>query len=523
MSVPSVDSMEDGTRRRVRAVASSRTDNSPSQPLTSSNKIRNDTRTRGKLRPSSVSAILLLVTTIAVLCYWMLNAWSRAYLLRCVTLVPVALCSYSSAALARQRKLEYTIPLALVLTVVSAQLPSYLAVGIATASIVAFGLATRPIQVDVGTTSEKVSIDHAGNANAKGVGPITVLLAVAVVIAVLLTENFLIWVVSATFEAGQNVQTEPLPLQDNGQRVLKYVLSPLSKSQVVGLRRLWNTQWSLVSCLGASFAFVELQQSRPTTTNRNVHRTLFGLATRMAWTMAMARLVRTVSFLLTVLPSQVHNCYAQRFPVPPPTDWTAWIWVGLIPRSHGGCNDLIISGHATVTSSSTFSVVCSFGFGYRVLSVRLSLTFFSPYINHSGMRRLIGRKRPGLFRCSLVNGSARLCRGNLRRLSLFSGHVAWNCSRFLALASLGTLRGYTQTRKFEPDSSGKCALQIPNGPSSPSAQAIVFDYVVCVRFPSCGSLPSADLLSSVDYQFLDCLVCFVFRNYLRPFRCQGRA
>jgi hypothetical protein len=325
-----------------------------------------------------VSAILVLVATIAMFCYWIFNTWSRAYLLRCVTLVPVALCLYSSAALARQRKLECTIPLALVLTVVSAQLPSYLAVGIAAASIVAFGLATRPIQVDVEATSGKVSIGQVENAGAKGVGPITVLLAVAVVIAVLLTENFLIWVVSATFEAGQNVRTEPPPLQDNGQRVLKYVLSSLSKSQVVGLRRLWNTQWSLVSCLGASFAFVELQHARPTsTTNQSGHRTLFGLATRMAWTMAMARLVRTVSFLLTVLPSQVHNCYAQRFPVPPPTDWAAWVWVGLIPRSHGGCNDLIISGHATVTSSSTFSIVRAFGFEYRVLSVRLSLTFSS--------------------------------------------------------------------------------------------------------------------------------------------------
>jgi hypothetical protein len=360
------DSMEDGTRRRVRAVASSRTDDSPSEPRTSSSdRIRNDTLMRGKWRAPAVLVILVLATAIAVLCYWTLNAWSTAYLLRCVTLVPVALCLYSSAALARQRKLECTVPLALVLTVVSAQLPSYLAVGIATASIVAFGLATRPIQADVEATPGKVSIGQVETSDSKGVGPITVLLAVAVVIAVLLTENFLIWVVSATFEAGQSVQTEPPPLQDNGQRVLKYVLSSLSKSQVIGLRRLWNTQWSLVSCLGASFAFAELQQSRPTTTNHR-RRTLFGLATRMAWTMAMARLVRTVSFLLTVLPSQVHNCYAQRFPVPPPTDWMAWVWVGLVPRSHGGCNDLIISGHATVTSSSTFSVVCSVGFGYPV-------------------------------------------------------------------------------------------------------------------------------------------------------------
>eukprot|EP00536_Pseudo-nitzschia_multiseries_P001649 jgi/Psemu1/300899/fgenesh1_kg.21_\ len=35
----------------------------------------------------------------------------------------------------------------------------------------------------------------------------------------------------------------------------------------------------------------------------------------------------------------------------PPDDWISWLKVGLIPQIDGGCNDLIISGHATVTST----------------------------------------------------------------------------------------------------------------------------------------------------------------------------
>ena len=53
------------------------------------------------------------------------------------------------------------------------------------------------------------------------------------------------------------------------------------------------------------------------------------------------------TFLLTVLPSQKMGCYAGKFP-PPPADWWEWCKVGAAPRNAGGCNDLTISGHATV-------------------------------------------------------------------------------------------------------------------------------------------------------------------------------
>lgn len=253
---------------------------------------------------------------------------SKLAFLRLLTLIPVFVCAY--AGLKPKRIEQRILPLTLVLTVISGQFPAYLGAAIAAASIVLFSLATLPRGDRLTRPAPQTPAS-------------TILLATMLLVAVLLTENFMVWVVSATFEAGHNVSTAPPPLQDNGQILLRYFFSDLSKRQVVSLRRLWNVQWSLVACLGASFVVCDVFH--------HPKRQLFSLAVRAVLTLAAARFIRTVSFLLTVLPSQVKACYLQHYPNPPPTDTFEWILVGLLPASHGGCNDLIISGHATVTST----------------------------------------------------------------------------------------------------------------------------------------------------------------------------
>lgn len=259
--------------------------------------------------------------------------------LKCWTLLPVVLCGYQAL---RRRSL---IAAAVVLAVGSAQLPTPVAALVAALAVLAFSLSTK--QTTAISSAQQQSFA-------------TVVAAIAVMIAVLLTENFFIWVVSATFLPGQNVNTAPPPLQDNGQLLVQSFFTSLSKIQVVQLRRLWNTQWALVAALGASFVQVEVW-SAPS------HRSLYGIGTRAVLTVAAARAIRTVSFLLTVLPSQVRHCYGQRFPVPPPTELWPWIWVGILPRTHGGCNDLIISGHAVITSTSTFMLFVKQSFSRRSL------------------------------------------------------------------------------------------------------------------------------------------------------------
>ena len=264
--------------------------------------------------------------------------------------IPVGICLwlglggtlFSKADDTAHRRL---LPLTLIVTIIAGQLPTFVGAALAVSAIVLFSLVTLPASIFDKQSTNKSSTSTPLRPQST-MSPTTILLAVIMLVAVLLTENFMVWVVSATFTPGQLSTTAPPPLQDNGQVLLLKLMTRynLSRNQVVtGLRRLWNVQWSLVSCLGASFVVVEVWE--------HPRRQLYRLAARAVCTLTLARLIRTISFVLTVLPSQVSNCYLQRFPYPPPDNWYDWILVGLRPASHGGCNDLIISGHATVTAT----------------------------------------------------------------------------------------------------------------------------------------------------------------------------
>jgi hypothetical protein len=338
-----------------------------------------------------------LLTAIAAAWYFL----STLGFLRIVTLLPVAVCLYQgllgsdgSDGNGDGDGSSRLLPLALVATVVMAQLPSFLGAAVAALAVLFFSLVTLPTalppaavvpslsstsyeQTNVNTTinattpgnSNGITHDSTNNKHPRDndhrpltntnnkANPKSVVLAVIVLVTVLLTENFMIWVVSATFEPGHKVSTAPPPLQDNGRNMIQFILKDLTKAQVVGLRRLWNVQWSLVACLGVSLFIVQVYKikyaghSGRDRGRHAVHRQLYSIGTRAVTTLATARCIRTVSFLLTVLPSQNKACYQQHFPFPPPVMWYDWLAVGLEPASHGGCNDLIISGHATVTAT----------------------------------------------------------------------------------------------------------------------------------------------------------------------------
>eukprot|EP00878_Enallax_costatus_P012058 GHUV01012590.1.p2 GENE.GHUV01012590.1~~GHUV01012590.1.p2 ORF type:complete len:216 (+),score=33.40 GHUV01012590.1:550-1197(+) len=71
----------------------------------------------------------------------------------------------------------------------------------------------------------------------------------------------------------------------------------------------------------------------------------FGVMSRFCLTICFSRILRTVSFMSTVLPSPRPGCYRRRFPPPPDTVW-GMIKVGIKQlRGFGGCNDLVFSGH----------------------------------------------------------------------------------------------------------------------------------------------------------------------------------
>jgi hypothetical protein len=245
------------------------------------------------------------------------------------------------------------IPLTVAGTIVGNQLPLYISSGMAVVGIVLFGLASRPAP-----EKEKPSPQSSKKSQALS-GPLKTVLAVMLMIAVLLTENFFVWVVSATYKHSQDhtFQNLPTPLQDNGQITMRYVVHKvllLSKRDVVTLRNMIGVEWILVSGLGLSLVAIEMQGPA-------MRRNLWQMAMRGVLTLAAARFIRTVSFLITVLPSQSPKCYFGHFPYPPPTEWSNWILEGMKPQVNGGCNDLIISGHATVTSTLACVVVSIVG------------------------------------------------------------------------------------------------------------------------------------------------------------------
>jgi hypothetical protein len=244
----------------------------------------------------------------------------------------------SSSDLPHQRY----IPLAVLATIAGNQFPTFLSSGMATCALVVFGLSSRPIPQKKDSDKEK----QGSHLRAMLFGPLGTVLAALLMTTVLLIDNFLIWVVSATYKPSQTLSELPTPLQDNGQLLLRHFFETsiqFSKHEIVKLRNMVSVEWILVSGLGLSLVAVELQGTA-------MRRNLWTMALRGIFTLTIARCIRTFSYLITVLPSQHPNCYFNHFP-PPPEDWGSWLMVGFIPQANGGCNDLIISGHATVTST----------------------------------------------------------------------------------------------------------------------------------------------------------------------------
>jgi hypothetical protein len=256
-------------------------------------------------------------------------------LLMAIIMIPLSLAACVAAGAWNAQAHARLVALAFCGAIICNQLPSFISAALAAMAVTIFSLSTRPVQV----TSESRGIAAASRRRAR----LFAVCAALSLVLMLLTDNFFVWTVAATYYPSHNGRPEPL--QDNGRIVQQYWLEQvlhLSKRHIQQLRATVNIEWALVAGLMAALIVCELQWVR--------NRSLYTLATRACFTLALARFIRVVSFSMTVLPSQMPNCYRQKFPNPPPADWKSWILVGLLPMASGGCNDLIVSGHATVTS-----------------------------------------------------------------------------------------------------------------------------------------------------------------------------
>lgn len=223
-----------------------------------------------------------------------------------------------------------------VISIISNQLPRSLARLLAALAVAGFSIVTRPhtniSRSDDSKTGLKIQNKF--------------LLSCLFMIAVLLHENFQVWVVAATYKSSHHPPF-PIPLQDNGKILITKLIemADLQRTDIQSLRDIFNIQWTMVSIFACGLVVCELKIGEA------AHRNMWSVGTRALLTLGIARFIRTVSFLLTVLPSQMPSCYRERYPYPVPETWYKWIMVGLKPAAKGGCNDLVISGHATVTST----------------------------------------------------------------------------------------------------------------------------------------------------------------------------
>eukprot|EP00803_Ostreobium_quekettii_P003749 evm.model.scf_156.15 EVM.evm.TU.scf_156.15 scf_156:117852-121906(+) len=151
----------------------------------------------------------------------------------------------------------------------------------------------------------------------------------------LAVENFLVWVVSATDVR----KYDRVPgLQDNVNLILSKLraMHPLLQWAI-------HFHWAhIFQFLGVilALAFSVLWDQVPYSG--------FGMMARVVLTICLSRIVRTVCFLVTVLPNPRMGCYSSRFPPVPSSTWD-FVQIGFRKMmGTGGCNDLIFSGHCGV-------------------------------------------------------------------------------------------------------------------------------------------------------------------------------
>ena len=85
---------------------------------------------------------------------------------------------------------------------------------------------------------------------------------------------------------------------------------------------------------------------------------------RVAYTIGLSRIIRMISYTMTIVPTQINDCQKIHFGIDElPQNFFEWIKIGVFEsRSNGGCHDLIISGHATILTTMALSVSSAMGY-----------------------------------------------------------------------------------------------------------------------------------------------------------------
>jgi hypothetical protein len=146
----------------------------------------------------------------------------------------------------------------------------------------------------------------------------------------------------------------------------------------------WNTlhfgAWIILGVLGPVYGKDKKMTTTTNTTSikKEGERSVFGIAGRTCATIALARAIRVLAFMSTVLPNPLPDCYRNRFKNDGAPDvyedGLHLIEFGLSRiRGGGGCNDLIFSGHGVIYMSA-FLCIATHG-----VSIGSLIVFFAVF------------------------------------------------------------------------------------------------------------------------------------------------
>lgn len=154
-------------------------------------------------------------------------------------------------------------------------------------------------------------------------------------------DNFFVWHVQYIAKDSWEI-----PLYDYGRaQALAFWRYFLKDEEMQPFRHRIDTQWLVLWLTIADF----IQNTR----------TRWRKMSRILITIGIMRFIRISIYTLTIIPSQIPNCQARRFGELP-TDWFNWFIKGAFEaRGHGGCHDLLVSGHATIIT--TLAWACTSG------------------------------------------------------------------------------------------------------------------------------------------------------------------
>jgi len=156
----------------------------------------------------------------------------------------------------------------------------------------------------------------------------------------------------------QHANKHAEPLFDYGRKnMLKLFHFFMLNDEIQTFRQRININFVIL------FTFLAAFLKRKTSRTKSDEHPWRNLA-RVSYTIGLSRIIRMISYTMTIIPTQINDCQTLHFGIDElPQNFFEWIKIGFLEsRTNGGCHDLIVSGHATITTTLALSASSTMGY-----------------------------------------------------------------------------------------------------------------------------------------------------------------